>query len=216
MDSNKDIGTVFKQKLEGATKEPNAKLWDKIEVSLDKRDRKKRGFFFFWVGSGTATMILVLLYLNPSIFKKENKDQKIPITEIASENMEGASTSEFKTKKNNTFIVNDSVAGERISEFEQNQLNDLNLSEENSLTSQRSSPHPNKVNKEKDPFMDDSVTIKTTYHYYNGDTKQMLETTDKSVIDSLLERTNSNIDSLKVVETKILNPRKRDSLDQSN
>jgi len=217
MDHKKDIGSLFKQKLDGAAKEPNAELWDKIEVSLDKRDRKRRGFFFFWLGTGTAAIILLLLYLNSSTSEMEDLDSAIPKTEIATETVsEGSTTSEFNTEKTNAILINDSIDGNRMDELRQKELNDLISSEDDLITPKRNSANQNKRNKEKDPFMDDSVTIKTTYHYYNGDTKQMLETTDKSVIDSLLERTNINIDSLKVVKTKILIPRKGDSLNEPN
>jgi len=217
MDHKKDIGSLFKQKLDGAAKEPNAELWDKIEVSLDKRDRKRRGFFFFWLGTGTAAIILLLLYLNSSTSEMEDLDSAIPKTEIATETVtEGSTTSEFNTEKNNAILINDSIDGNRMGELEQKELNDLISSEDNLVTPKRNSTNQNKGTKEKDPFMDDSVTIKTTYHYYNGDTKQMLETEDKNVIDSLLERTNINIDSLKVVKTKIIIPRKADSLNEPN
>jgi len=217
MDHKKDIGSLFKQKLDDATKEPNAELWDKIEVSLDKRDRKRRGFFFFWLGTGTAAIILLLLYLNSSTSEMEDIDTTITKTEIATETLdEGLTTSEFNTEKNNAIIIKDSTDGNPMVELEQKELNDLISREDSLKTVERNSTKKKKRAKEKDPFMDDSVTIKTTYHYYNGDTKQMLETTDKSIIDSLIERTDINIDSLKVVKTKILIPRKGDSLNQPN
>ena len=120
-------------------------------------------------------------------------------------------TSDLNSEKNKATIITDSGATTTTKKIGQNEQNDFVISEDNSRTLKTNTSKQNKVI-EKDPFEDDSVTIKTTYHYYNGDTKEMLETTDKSVIDSLLERTKINIDSLKVVETKILSPRKRDSL----
>jgi hypothetical protein len=208
MDHKKDIGTLLKQKLDGAVKEPNAGLWDKIEGSLDKRDRKRRSFFFFWVGTGTTAIILLLLYLNSATSEGNDLELAVPKAEITTKPGDNVSaTSDFNSEKNNAILPSDSIAGDRMSELEQKKLNNLISSEDNSEI-----PNKNKVIKGLDPFMDDSVTIKTTYHYYNGDTKQMLETTDKSVIDSLLERTQINIDSLKVVETKILIPRKGDSI----
>lgn len=217
MDHKKDIGTLFKQKLDGAAKEPNAGLWDKIEVSLDKRDKKRRGFFFFWVGTGTAAIILLLLYLNSSTSQKEDLQRAIPETEMATESLnELSTTSELNSEKNNAIILGDSLTGNVLTEEEQKELNELISAENNSVTSKKNASNQNNIIKEKDPFMDDSVTIKTTYHYYNGDTKEMLETNDKNIIDSLLERTKINIDSLRVIETKILIPRKGDSLNKPN
>jgi len=217
MDHKKDIGSLFKQKLDGAVKEPDTALWDKIEVSLDKRDRKKRGFFFFWVGSGTAAIIFLLLFLNNSTTENQDTDTVVQKTEVATETLkEIVANSELNSEKNNTIIIADSTAETPLNQGEQNEPNELVSSENKSVSLKTKTAKQNNVVQEKDPFKDDSVTIKTTYHYYNGDTKEMLETTDKGVIDSLLERTKINIDSLKVVETKILNPYKKDSLHNPN
>jgi len=217
MDRKKDIGMLFKQKLDDATMEPNAELWNKIEVSLDKRDRKRRSFFFFWVGTGTAAIILFLLYLNSSTIDEQDVNQEITKTEIATEKLEKLPTrSDLNSEKSNVQMIVDTIEGDGLSISETSSLNDLNATENNSVLIKKSSSNQKKKMNEKDPFIDDSVTIKTTYYYYNGATKQMLETTNKNVIDSLLERTKINIDSLKVVETKIINPKKGDSLHGAN
>lgn len=217
MDHKKDIGTLFKQKLDDAAMEPNAELWDKIEVSLDKRDRKRRSFFFFWVGTGTAAIIFFLLYLNNATSDDQDLNQEIPKIEITTESLgELPITSELNSEKSNTQMIVDTIKGDGLSISGTSALNDLNTTENNSVLTKRSSSNQKKKMNEKDPFIDDSVTIKTTYYYYNGATKQMLETTNKNVIDSLLERTKINIDSLKVVETKIINPKKGDSLHGPN
>jgi len=217
MDHKKDIGTLFKQKLEDAAKQPSAELWDKIEVSLGKRDRKRRSFFFFWVGTGTAAIILFLLYLNSATIDEQNVNQEIPKTEIATETLEELpTTSHLNSDKNDAQMILDIIEGDSLSISKTNELNDLNTTKNNSVLTKRNSSSQNKKTNEKYPFKDDSVTIKTTYYYYNGDTKQMLETTNKNVIDSLLARTKINIDSLKVIETKIINHKKGDSLHGPN
>ena len=190
MNHKEDIGKLFKQKLDNAAKELDVDLWDKIEATLDRRDRKRRRFFFFWIGTGAATIMMLLLYINSVTSVKQDLIQDNTTNKIATKPLNEVPTiSELNSEKNNAITILDTTAGDSLNKFVQKELNE-SISTENILaTPKRSLPYQNNETKEKDPFMDDSVTIKTTYHYYNGSTKEMLETTDKSVIDSLLKRT---------------------------
>lgn len=209
MDHKQDIGKLFKEKLGDATKQPKMELWDEIEVSLDKRDRKRRGFFMFWISTGTAAVLLLLFSLFPSSSLEETtKNTTENEVLIPSENLPVfENDNNLNSEKNNLTLYTDSI---QIVNSEEN-ANDkeILIPKENEAVIKRNT---NTSSSEKDPFMDDSVTVKTTYHYYNGATKEMLETTDKSVIDSLLKNTIVSPDSLTVVETKMANPMKKDSL----
>ena len=213
MSPKKDIGMLFKQKLAGAAKEPNAALWDKIEVSLDKRDRKKRGFILFWLGTGTAVAItLLLLFLWTTSEETSSDSLENPTNQSSETSSSSSEVFEVFSDKNNTTTKADALPGNN-SETNENDGSNLRGSEEkNNLTPIKSKSNAIKNQKNKDPFFDDSVTVRTTYQYYNGATKELIETTDKRVIDSLLKYTKINKDSLRVVETKIANPNKKDSL----
>jgi opacity protein-like surface antigen len=65
MKRKEDIGTLLKKKLKGAEKIPESGLWGKISDSLDKEDRKKRRFLYFWLGGAGLGILMLLLLWSP-------------------------------------------------------------------------------------------------------------------------------------------------------
>jgi len=213
MDSREDIGKLMKERLGDKTKSPADGVWDKIEVSLNNRDRKKRGFLLFWLGTGTGVSIALLLLFLLSTSEETSSDILEDPIGKSSENASSTSEEfEVISEHSNHTTTTEEITGS-TSETTNNPHTKLIGSEENSTDSPvKTNGSGSKNRNNKDPFLDDSVTVKTTYHYYNGATKEIIETTDKRIIDSLLKNNTLTKDSLKIVETKIVNPVKKDSL----
>lgn len=48
MKNRKDIGKVFNEKLQALEKSPSDKVWNNISIELQKKKKRRIGFFFFW------------------------------------------------------------------------------------------------------------------------------------------------------------------------
>lgn len=88
MENKKDLGSLFKKRLEGAEAEPSNTLWQSIESTLNEKQKRRGGFLLFW-----SSLVIVLLLLSFSyilfgdnVFEKNSDKIEIPITENDSSN----------------------------------------------------------------------------------------------------------------------------------
>jgi|GEM_PF-3801167 len=73
MEVNKDIGNGIKDRLEDLNMTPDTMVWDKIEIDLKKK--KKKRFAYFWfplAGVSILALIFILFNTNGSINSKTN------------------------------------------------------------------------------------------------------------------------------------------------
>ena len=86
MENKKDLGKIFKERLDEAEVTPNDELWAAISETLDRRSKKRRAF---WLWSGLALLLLVLgvsytVFNSPIIERPNKKENKRPFTKIDS------------------------------------------------------------------------------------------------------------------------------------
>lgn len=102
MEHKKNIGDFLKNKLENAQKSPNDSLWERIDTSLDKKEkRRKRSFLLLFPGIALLVFLGFLIFqetVAPTINEtdkfsikekkwelKENSNDELTVVENASE-----------------------------------------------------------------------------------------------------------------------------------
>lgn len=88
MENKKDLGSLFKKRLEGAEVEPSNTLWHSIESTLNEKQKRRGGFLLFWSGLVTVLLLLGISYIlfGDIFFENNTNSIESPITEIDSSN----------------------------------------------------------------------------------------------------------------------------------
>ncbi|QNJ96916.1 outer membrane beta-barrel protein [Constantimarinum furrinae] len=104
MKRKEDIGKLLQKRLEGAEKRPNSVLWERISDSLDKKERKKRRFLYFWLGGAGFGIALLLLLWNPwnSDIKNDPEVPSVTVTTTSEENKITVENTKDTSDSNNT------------------------------------------------------------------------------------------------------------------
>src|SRR5690606_11255583 len=79
MENKKDIGKLFEDKLQFGKKEPNTKVWERLNISLDAEKRKREKIMYYWFTAiGVVLLLGVILIINIDSKEETNKltDQK--------------------------------------------------------------------------------------------------------------------------------------------
>ncbi|UII77538.1 outer membrane beta-barrel protein [Flagellimonas sp. HMM57] len=93
----KNLEQLFKETFTGFHEVPDERVWESIEASLDKKD-KKRIVPFWWRMGGVAALLAILFYvINP--FDNTGNDSQILITDI--ENKEEVHQNDSVSKHSN-------------------------------------------------------------------------------------------------------------------
>ena len=66
MENKKDIGKLFKAKLDGLEKSPNGNLWASINEELEEKKKKRRVIPFYWYYTGAAVLLLLIGFATKS------------------------------------------------------------------------------------------------------------------------------------------------------
>ncbi|MDI1257201.1 MAG: hypothetical protein PSV16_13995 [Flavobacterium sp.] len=78
MENKKDIGRLFREKLNNLDTTPNDAVWSAINADLDKK--KKRRFVFFFLAAGAGILMLLLgITASKGMFFSAGKDD-VPVT----------------------------------------------------------------------------------------------------------------------------------------
>ena len=101
MEHRKDIGELFKDRLDDAKKAPKQALWERLDASLNKRDKKRRTAAWFWYGG--AGILLALLFLAGVLATSDSKTINENATEISSK--ENTLETERNTTKNKMALL---------------------------------------------------------------------------------------------------------------
>lgn len=104
MKRKEDIGKLLQKRLEGAEKKPDSVLWERISDSLDKKERKKRRFLYFWLGGAGFGIALLLLLWNPwnSDIKNDPEVPSVTVTTTLEENIITVENTVDTSDSNNT------------------------------------------------------------------------------------------------------------------
>lgn len=52
MENNKDIGKIFRERLQGVQKTPNPKIWEAIQQELQQKKKRRIIPFWMWFAAG--------------------------------------------------------------------------------------------------------------------------------------------------------------------
>jgi uncharacterized protein YmfQ (DUF2313 family) len=107
MENRKDIGKIFKEKIDYLDKEPNNDGWDAIQSELDKKKKKRLIFIPFWfksIGLLTAGSLCLWLVTNHSFENKTlfGRDAKSGGTQSNDTHTNSKKNSPITTLQNNT------------------------------------------------------------------------------------------------------------------
>jgi len=208
MEHKKDIGTLFKEKLQNKETKTKSGLWEKIDVSLTQRAKKRRKAYWSW---GIATGVLIITGIVLTIVFSENNNkptqQSNPLTTEVENNLNNYKKSavwkldsienDSKTGKKTTSIEIDSTQKILPETTTDNISKNSENSEENTSTIEEKKSR--KLNTKSVEKGFDSFRKKTVYRYYNSQDSTIIETANRTLIDSLinLEQTEKTSDSIK-------------------
>lgn len=203
MEEKKDIGQFFKDKLKDGEKSPSTDLWDRINTSLDKEDRLRKNSFPYWIMGLGITLLFILGFIfytsnfiesDSDSLKKENTIKaQAPVlatpSELNNDRMETLDShykiSEIKNLSEIEFKIDDSIE------------NTVMRPEENSVVSQKNVSSP-KISETLE-----SYRVSKKYHYYNSEDGAEWSTSDRNLIDSLLNKNKIIIDSVEPKKNNI-------------
>lgn len=128
MDTKKDIGHFFKERLNQMDFTPNEEGWNKIEIELTQKKRKRRAFFWMYFSAFLAGSIMTLLFVYATnSFEKGNLIQS-----------EAGTTVTRATPNQNSNRTNDRVPN---SESSIKQEKSINITNENRTTNKDIAPN---------------------------------------------------------------------------
>lgn len=82
MENKKDVGTFFKSKLDEAQKTPSDSLWDKINDSLDKKEKKQKRRFLLLFPTITVLGVLGFIIFQETDNASIHETEKFSVEEI--------------------------------------------------------------------------------------------------------------------------------------
>lgn len=193
MKHKEDIGVLINEKLNQAQKSPSDDLWNKINTTLDKKKKKRRGFFIWFTAIGLLTL-LSILHFGTSLFSlNETIDTKKEIVNGKSlERNSKDDNSEKQTKNKQTVIEN----SKNITETK-------NLTEE-SFSNNNSNKNPNNENitKQDVNLNANKNTQKTTSSSSKNPIKNTTDYKDKNVSNNNSTEKYSNDSNHKIEVSK--------------
>jgi hypothetical protein len=206
MAEKKDIGELFENKLSEGVKTPQDSLWGKINTSLNKELRRKKRVILFWtLGTGLSLALIFFIIFNyeaktldvnktdsnskentSTILKKESSLENVyPNENLQNDQLNNQVPSEKNSEDLKKITFGDSL----ITAKKNSKVPEKNLSGEDG-SKQKMSNEKNSVPSKKNT-VDESFSVTKKYYYYNSKNKNQIITTNKSVIDSLVNDTLS-------------------------
>lgn len=142
MESKKNIGNLFRENLEQLDYTPSTKVWEQIELDLEKKKRKRRIFFWFFFAIILTGIVLSGGYMlvNDNSSSKEVKET-ISLTEKSKENL-NATEVQQNHSSTGKLIDNSTIGNENKNT--QNNSSKNSISVRNSKTT--SEDHKNDLN----------------------------------------------------------------------
>ncbi len=104
MENKKDIGKLFKEKLDGLDKTPNENLWAAINDELQEKKKKRRAIPFYFYYTGAALLLLFIGFATKSFwmpaFENFNAIENISISN--DKNLNGVKVDENNNSNQNS------------------------------------------------------------------------------------------------------------------
>lgn len=211
MKHKEDIGTLFERKFKAAEKAPTNELWTRIDATLESESKRRRRFLWFFYGSvGLVAILLSLFIFNPFATGNVSNSTSPVLPVISTEdNRETAN-------KNQNTVVTDTILETNLQNRSPEKLvpdvKISDVSEESDLNRKPKSKKP-QHEKKSEKITDEFYEVKTTYYYYNSELGKQVKTTNKDLIDSLLQSTTNHLDSTIEYKKTIYNKKPTDSVD---
>ncbi len=217
MKNEKEIGNAFEKKLEGATKQAPPAMWEKINESLDHRDRRRKRAFWIW-GAGILLIGLLGIYIITDL--NDNPIDLVDTQQINNSNDKNSSTtpSEIDNNKeinpgetlNKKYIegeISEGTTTKTDGQMVPKDDNEIEISEEKAT---QSTPKPKKT---KERVIDEDYEVTKNYRYYNSKTKEDIITENKKLMDSVVQKNiqlQKSLDSITELNSKM--EKKKDSM----
>jgi len=196
MEHKEDIGSLIEKKLNSAAKSPDDALWNKINESLE--EKRKRKAFIFWITSGSILFVAVLyLILTSTFINNSNTSTEITDTFDSKNNKEV--TNSENTLGSKTVLKNDSIKFKT-----ENIINNTKETTNNETNKQLTAKEKEQNIKRAVNLFDtieENAVVKTTYYYSNSDSLN-IKTTDKRIIDSLINVGNKPVKKEALIKYK--------------
>ncbi|RDK84197.1 hypothetical protein [Marinirhabdus gelatinilytica] len=198
MEHNKDIGNLLKNRLENAEKAPKQTLWERLDNSLEKREKKRRRAAWLWF-TGTLLILALLIFGGATMFQDSGKDaephaETPPVTK--SKNEENSTETRLENtngsslEKDTSTAQTDNTETPTATNTKENQkLDTENSPEDKSATTTNNSQKVTNTTTKKTPTEEvtkDGFTITTKHQYYNSDLDTTTVSMSKAEIDSLV------------------------------
>lgn len=228
MKPEEDIGSLIKTKLQSAQKASKESTWERIQHSLEERRKKRRIAFYYKVGAAGLLVLLGALFMlnyistdtEPTISKKDiYSTTDTPITDELHISTDAENVSENKNitnlgttnavhqevfeKKQMTTISEDFNETSKIDQTASNTKIKNEIVASNDTISFTNLSPKTKNTKAADTIINrnDVPVTQTTqkvYYYYNSKNGQEVSSTNKRVIDSVVEINQKRKDSLQM------------------
>ncbi|WP_432411673.1 hypothetical protein [Rasiella sp. SM2506] len=222
MEHKKDIGDLLKDRLNNAQKAPSKTLWERLDNSLDKREKKRRSIIWFWYGGAGVFLALLLLagvLATPSSTSLDGNTSEIS-TEENRTKMNNKTETEIKTSLNNKVVTQDGTEIIVSNEGTNITTPDTSGADTTTPVSKATQKIVDKTNTtpSKAPVTEDGFTVITTHEYYNSDLDTTTTSHNKQKIDSLVaanRRVMASKDSIarkRATDSIKLNEARKDSI----
>lgn len=100
MENNQDLGQLFKKQLANIKSSPDVRIWGNIEKTLEKKQKRRVGFIWFFGSLGVFSGLFLLSYFVQT--GEENSEKKAIPTNIESHIDPNASLENKATQKQST------------------------------------------------------------------------------------------------------------------
>lgn len=108
MENNKDIGKVFRDKLQSLEKSPNDSVWLSINAELQQKKKKRRIVIFWFLSAGSALGLLLFLTLFGTSVFKQNEADGIHFKDSEKYSLENKKDNENKNSPNKKHLKTES------------------------------------------------------------------------------------------------------------
>jgi|GEM_PF-3869924 len=180
MEHKKDIGNLLKDRLDNAQKTPQQTLWDRLDNSLNEREKKRRRAVWFWYGS--AGILLAILLAGGILWTQNGKDFLNTSSDAEINTEETIFKNKPETKKETESSLKNNV-GTQITIEHTTKIDSITTKQTNETKKTTSINGKNSKGKKSS---EDGFTITTTHEYYNSDLDTTTTSQNKKQIDSLV------------------------------
>jgi hypothetical protein len=194
MEQKKDIGKIFRDQIDLLNKEPNNDGWNKIQLELDKRKKRRLIYIPFWfttIGLLTAGVVSFWLvtnntFINETLFKTTNNSSFLKSQDKQQISTKNLNAKGVYSKSNTNTIKNEKEALNSTHSISSNkvELNKKSLNQNSTtrvLTNSNLATNTTILNKSKNDVKKKTATINKRYYSKKKKTTKLgKQNTDKS------------------------------------